>query len=142
MTYSLVLLNVPAVSAAEATCFGSPDCASMSLYNAVLITALLMISSSFISRENAATTLSCMATFTAIFIPNEVLPIEGRAPITVICPGFSPLSLVSSAKNPVLRPLSLAPMLNTAERNLSPTGATVPLPIAFTPSMTLWASEI
>ena len=48
-----------------------------------------------------------MATDSAMFIASEVLPIEGRAAMTIISPSCRPLVILSRSAKPVLMPVSI-----------------------------------
>ena len=62
-----------------------------------------------ISIEKTNTFLPESATFSAIFMPREVFPIEGLAAMIIKSDGHRPESLLSSSSNPVARPVRPPP---------------------------------
>ena len=63
-----------------------------------------------ISRLNSATGLPwLMAAFSAMLVTRQLLPIDGRAAITIRLPGWRPPVIASRSANPVGVPVSGAP---------------------------------
>ena len=63
--------------------------------------------SEVISRLNTPTGNLCsIATCSAMFIAREVLPMDGRAAMTIISPPCSPLVILSRSEKPVPTPVS------------------------------------
>ena len=73
-------------------------------------------SDSLISRENRATgrgRSGCSATFSAMLVTNADLPIEGRAAMMIMLPGWKPPVISSSSEKPDGVPVIVWPSVDS-----------------------------